>query len=71
MPMMVVAKPTRMSDRCWYRRASRPAASEDSKSPTVAEVNMTPVWTALYLRITCRKADTTNETPMSMAHCTF
>ena len=54
MPTMVITKPVRMSVRCRYRLASRPAASEDSRMPTVAAVKMTPVWIASYFRTTCR-----------------
>ena len=36
MPAIVVTKPTKMSVRWWNRLAKRPAASEDSKMPTVA-----------------------------------
>ena len=39
--------------------------------PTVAAVKITPVSIALYLRTTCRYADTTNDVPSSTAHCTF
>jgi len=46
-PVIVTAKPARMSARCRNRRARRPAASEDSKMPTVAAVKITPVWIAL------------------------
>ena len=46
-PAMVVTNPARMSVRCWNRLARRPAASEDSKMPTVAAVKITPVWMAL------------------------
>ena len=54
MPTIVVTKPTRMSVRCWNRLARRPAASDDSRMPTVAAVKITPVWMALYPRTTCR-----------------
>ena len=46
-PTMVITKPAMMSVRCWYRLTRRPAASEDSKMPTVAAVKITPVWIAL------------------------
>jgi hypothetical protein len=46
MPAMVITKPARMSVHDRNRRASRPAASDDSKMPTVAAVKITPVWMA-------------------------
>ena len=46
MPTAVTAKPAMMSVRWAYRLASRPAASEETRSPTVAAVKMTPVWIA-------------------------
>ena len=47
MPMMVITNPAMISVRCWNRWTRRPAASEDSKMPTVAAVKITPVWIAL------------------------
>ena len=46
MPTMVVTKPAMISVRCRNRLARRPAASDDSKMPTVAAVKITPVWIA-------------------------
>ena len=46
-PAMAVTKPTRMRLRWRNLLARRPAASEDSRMPTVAAVKITPVWMAL------------------------
>ncbi len=47
MPTIVITNPAMISVRCWNRWTRRPAASEDSKMPTVAAVKITPVWIAL------------------------
>src|SRR5690242_18309967 len=41
-PTMVVTNPARIRDRCWYRLARRPAASDDTRIPSVAAVKITP-----------------------------
>ena len=46
-PQIVVTKPARIKV-FWVRRpASRSAASEETRMPTVAAVKMTPAWMAL------------------------
>ena len=45
-PMIVVTNPPAISVRCGRRLASRSAANDDTRMPTVAAVKMTPVWMA-------------------------
>ena len=47
MPTIVTTKPATISVRCAYRLASRSAASDETRMPTVAAVKITPVWIAL------------------------
>ena len=47
MPTMVTTKPATIRVRCARRLARRSAASDDSSTPTVAAVKMTPVSIAL------------------------
>jgi hypothetical protein len=56
---------------CGRRLASRSAASDETRTPTVAAVKITPVSIALYPRTVCRKTATVNETPMSSSHWMF
>ena len=46
MPAMVMVKPARMRVRCARHLARRSAATDDTSSPTVAAVKITPVWMA-------------------------
>ncbi len=64
-------KPATISVRCAYLFASRCAAKDETRMPTVAAVKTTPVPIALYPRTVCRKTETTNDTPMSSSHCVF
>ena len=47
MPTRVTTKPAMISVRCAYRFASRCAAKDERRMPTVAAVKTTPVWIAL------------------------
>ena len=60
-----------ISVRCGRRLASRSAASDETRTPTVAAVKMTPVSMALYPRTVWRKTATTNDVPMSSSHWMF
>ena len=46
-PATVTTKPATISDRCAYRLASRSAAREETRMPSVAAVKITPVSIAL------------------------
>jgi hypothetical protein len=47
MPAIVRTNPARIRVRCERRLASRSAASEETRRPSVAAVKITPVWMAL------------------------
>ena len=47
MPARVTRKPATISVRCEYRFASRAAAKDERRTPTVAAVKTTPVPIAL------------------------
>ena len=70
-PARVTRKPATISVRCENFFASRCRGEGRDQTPTVAAVKTTPVPIALYPRTSCRKTETTNDTPMRRSHCMF